>query len=159
MLAEAQRLSQTVDTLLRLGRRELDPAAYAVDLEPIAREVPGVEIVIQPNLPPAEGEPDVIRRALAPLVDNARRHARSEVRLELGAADGRVWIAVRDDGPGIDPDLKERAFDPGVRGADAHGDGVGLGLPLARRLARSCGGEIRVGDGPGGCFVLELPAV
>ncbi len=159
VLTEAERLSQTVDTLLRVGRRELDPAAYAVDLEPIAREVEDVEVVVPPGLPAAEGEPDVIRRALAPLIDNARRHARSTVRVELGASDDRVWIAVRDDGPGIDPALGERVFEPGVRSDDTEGEGVGLGLPLARRLARSCGGDVRLGPGPGGCFVLELPAV
>jgi signal transduction histidine kinase len=70
-----------------------------------------------------------------------------------------VRVAVRDDGPGLDPALGERAFEPGVRGPDEGGDGAGLGLPLARRLARSCGGDVVAGPGPGGCFVLELPAV
>ena len=63
---------------------------------------------------------------------------------------------MRDDGPGLDPALGERVFDPGVRGPGA---GAGLGLPLARRLARSCGGDVRAGDGPGGCFVLELASL
>lgn len=159
VLAEAERLSQTVETLLRLGRQELDPSAYAVSLEGIAREVEEVEVVAPVELPLAEGEPDVIRRALAPLVDNAQRHARDAVRLELGAGHGRVWVEIRDDGPGLDPELGERAFEAGVRGDSEAGDGVGLGLPLARRLARSCGGDIRIGEGPGGCFVLELPSV
>jgi signal transduction histidine kinase len=159
VLAETERLSATVDTLLEVGRRELDPAAYAVDLASIAGEVEGAEVAVPAGLPLAEGEPDVIRRALAPLVDNARRHARTAVRLELDTGPGCVWIAVRDDGPGVDPAVGERVFEPGVRGAGETGDGVGLGLPLARRLARSCGGDVRIGDGPGGCFVLELPAV
>jgi signal transduction histidine kinase len=71
---------------------------------------------------------------------------------------GRVRLAVCDDGPGLDPALGERAFDPGVRGDD-ESDGAGLGLPLARRLARSCGGDVLIGDGPGGRFILELPAL
>jgi signal transduction histidine kinase len=66
---------------------------------------------------------------------------------------------VRDDGPGLDPGLGERAFDPGVRGPGETSPGAGLGLPLARRLARSCGGDVLLGEGPGGSFVLELPAV
>jgi signal transduction histidine kinase len=45
-----------------------------------------------------------------------------------------------------------------VRGDHDH-PGAGLGLPLARRLARSCGGDVRLGPGPGGSFVLELPAL
>jgi signal transduction histidine kinase len=122
-------------------------------------EVDGVRVVADSAVPPAEGEPEVVRRALAPLLENARRHARDGVTLELSCAHGRVRLAVRDDGPGLDPALGEHAFEPGTRGADAVGDGAGLGLPLARRLARSCGGDVVTGPGPGGCFVLELPAV
>ncbi len=98
-----------------------------------------------------------MRQALLPLVENARRHARSTVRLELSSDAGRVRLAVRDDGPGLDPRLSERAFEPGVRVDDEPNGGSGLGLPLARRLARSCGGDVVTGPGPGGCFVLELP--
>ncbi len=98
-------------------------------------------------------------RALAPLVENARRHARERVRIELSARGDRVEIAVRDDGPGLDPELGERAFEPGVQGPATTGEGAGLGLPLARRLARSCGGDVIARPGPGGCFVLRLPPV
>ena len=93
-----------------------------------------------------------------PLVENARRHARGRVTIELSADPARVRLLVRDDGPGVDPELGERIFDPGVR-ASGDANGVGLGLPLARRLAQSCGGDVRVAPGPGGCFVLELPAL
>ena len=102
------------------------------------REVDDVEVIAPDDLPLAEGEPDVLRRALAPLVANAQRHARERVRLELSAGEGRVRITVRDDGLGLDPGLGERAFDPGVRGPEESSPGAGLGLPLARRLARSC---------------------
>jgi signal transduction histidine kinase len=156
---DTERLDRAIDTLLSVARRELDPAAGSVDLAAIAAEVDDVEVVGGNAVPAAEGEPEVVRRALAPLVDNARRHARARVTLEVSARRGRVRLAVRDDGPGLDPALGERAFDPGTRGVDAPGDGVGLGLPLARRLARSCGGDVVAGPGPGGCFVLELPAV
>ena len=160
VVAQATRLAATIDTLLAVARRELDPAAGEVDLVSLARELEGIDVVAEPPiLPAAEGEPDVVRRALAPLVDNARQHARSRVWLELSTAGGWVRAAVRDDGPGLTPELAERAFDPGVRGAQAPGAGAGLGLPLARRLARSCGGDIIAGPGPGGDFVLELPAV
>jgi signal transduction histidine kinase len=70
-----------------------------------------------------------------------------------------VRVAVRDDGPGLDPTLGERAFEPGARGSEEPDGGAGLGLALARRLARACGGDVTIGPGPGGCFVLELPAV
>ena len=65
---------------------------------------------------------------------------------------------VRDDGPGLDPELGAQAFEPGGRGG-GDGGGAGLGLPLSRRLARTCGGDVVAGAGPGGCFVLELPAL
>jgi signal transduction histidine kinase len=159
VIADAGRLDRVIDALLSVARRELDPSAGAVDLAALASEVDDAEVVTTGAVPVAEGEPEVVRRALAPLVDNARRHARAHVRLELSASAGSVRLAVRDDGPGLDPALGERAFEPGARGADTPGDGVGLGLPLARRLARSCGGDVVAGPGPGGCFVLELPAI
>jgi signal transduction histidine kinase len=160
VVADTARLDRAIDTLMAVARRELDPsAAGTVDLAALAGEVDGVEVTVRGALPPAEGEPEIVRRAIAPLVANARRHARERVSLELSAGEGRVRLAVRDDGPGVDPALGERAFEPGVRGDHASGDGAGLGLPLARRLARSCGGDVRAGAGPGGCFVLELPAV
>jgi signal transduction histidine kinase len=159
VLQRADKLDRTISALLALARQELDPTGEAVDVAAVAREFPDVEVVVAPGLPRAEGEPDIVHRALAPLVDNARRHARSHVRIELSAAAGQVRAAVRDDGPGLDPQLGERAFDPGARGDDDNGGSAGLGLALARRLARSCGGDVVAGEGPGGCFVLVLPAV
>jgi signal transduction histidine kinase len=157
VVAEVDRLTAAIDTLLAVARREADPSSESVDLAAIARETEGVAVEAPAGLPRGEGDADVVRRALAPLVENARRHARERVALVLSTSDGRVRIAVCDDGPGVDSELGDRVFDPGVRGS-AH-DGAGLGLPLARRLARSCGGEVTIGAGPGGCFVLELPAI
>jgi signal transduction histidine kinase len=156
---DTARLDRAIDALLAVARRELDPSVGSVDLAALARQVEGAEVVVRGALRPAAGDVDVVRRALAPLLENARRHGRGHVVLELSGDDRLVRLAVRDDGPGLDPALGERAFEPGVRGAGENGDGVGLGLPLARRLARSCGGDIVAGPGPGGCFVLELPAV
>jgi signal transduction histidine kinase len=67
---------------------------------------------------------------------------------------------VTDDGPGIDPDEARRIFEPGFRGGAgiAAGRGAGLGLPLARRLAASVGGEIVVDpSAAGGSVSLRLP--
>jgi signal transduction histidine kinase len=158
ILERADELDRTIAALLALARQELDPSATAVDLAAVAAGFPGVEVEAPPGLPDAEGEPDVVHRALAPLVDNAQRHARSTVRIELSTDDGTVSAAVRDDGPGLDPQLGDSVFEPGVQGPGAGKGTAGLGLPLARRLARSCGGDIVLGDGPGGCFVLVLPA-
>jgi signal transduction histidine kinase len=156
IVAQAERLDRALDTLLAIARRELDPGAGTVDVAAIAAEFDGVSVVAPADLPAAEGDPEIVRRALAPLVDNARHHAAGAVTIELTAQAERVLVTVRDDGPGADPALGDTIFDPGVRGPGADASGAGLGLPLARRMARSCGGDVHVGDGPGGCFVLEL---
>jgi signal transduction histidine kinase len=160
VVEHAERVERAIDALLAVARQEIDPARGTVDLAAIARDFDGVTVSAPAGLPVAEGDPGVVRRALAPLVDNARRHARAVVSAELSSAGGKVRVAIRDDGPGLDERLGERAFDPGARGPDESEDGgAGLGLALARRLARSCGGDIVIGPGPGGCFVLELPAL
>jgi signal transduction histidine kinase len=159
IVAQADRLDTTISTLMAIARRELDPTAGAVDLAAVAREQEGVQLRQAKDVPLAAGEPELVRRVLAPLLENAHRHARAHVWLDLTASDGMVRLAVHDDGPGLDPELGESAFEPGARGAREGPGGAGLGLPLARRMARSCGGDVVLGDGPGGCFVLELPAL
>jgi signal transduction histidine kinase len=155
--AQAARMTATVDALLAVARAETDPEEGRVDLAAVARDFEGVEVRTQVGLAPAEGEPEIVRRALAPLVENARRYARSQIVIELTTSGGKCRATVRDDGPGLDPDLGEAAFEPGRRSASAPAGGAGLGLPLARRLARACGGEVSATAGPGGCFTLELP--
>ena len=87
--------------------------------------------------------PDAVRRAVTNLVDNARRHARQ---IALSAApDGRaVLITVDDDGPGIAPERREDAF----RAFQSGGGGTGLGLTIARDIARAHGGDIALDDSP-----------
>lgn len=154
VIIQADRIDTAVDTLLAVARRELDGTAGRVDLEALAREVGDVTVEAPAGLPAAEGDPAVVRRALAPLVDNARRHARRHVTLRLSADEVTVRLTVADDGPGPQPALVEAIFDAGF---SSQPDGAGLGLPLARRLARSCGGDIVLGPGPGGSFTLVLP--
>jgi signal transduction histidine kinase len=155
---QSQRISATLDTLIAFARRESTPASDGVDLAEVASGFPGVR-VLGGHVPRVEGDPALIRQVLAPLIENARRHAVSSVRVELDTRDGMAVAAVRDDGPGVDPELGTRVFLPGVRGPAELGDGAGLGLPLAQRLAHSCGGEIELGEGPGGCFLVLLPAL
>ncbi len=154
----SRRIGTTLDTLVAFARRELSPAAAGVDLAEVLAEFPDVRVERASDpMPRVEGDPALIRQTLAPLIDNARRHAATEVTIELTTAHDRAIIAVRDDGPGLDPGVGEEIFLPGVRGPSATGDGAGLGLPLAQRLVASCGGRLTVGEGPGGCFVLSLP--
>ncbi len=99
---------------------------------------------------------ELVERALSPLVENAVRHARTRVDLVVELALHSVLVHVRDDGPGTgDGDLEE-LFRPGARSSAS--EGAGLGLALARRVARSAGGDVTaVSSDDGGHFVLSLP--
>ena len=105
-------------------------------------------------------DPDLTTQILVPIVANGLRYGRSRVRIEFNREGGSVVFRVIDDGPGVQPEEAEAVFEPGVRGSAANGAaGAGLGLPLARRLARTAGGE--VGAEPstaGGRFAIRLPA-
>jgi two-component system sensor histidine kinase KdpD len=167
-------LSRLVDDLLDAGR--LDAGALAVEPGPVdvveaARGV--VEAAVAATgaaielIPPA-GEPPVaradagrLRQAVANLVDNAVRYSPPgspvEVRVER-TVDG-VRIAVADSGPGIPTADRDRIFEPFVRLSSGTA-GSGLGLYLARELARAMGGELRLaasGNG-GSTFAIDLPA-
>jgi signal transduction histidine kinase len=95
-----------------------------------------------------------VEQALQPLLANAVRHARVVVTVQLERDDGHVLVHVLDDGEGIDPDEVEHVFAPG----NSASGGAGLGLPLARRLARAAGGDVVAMAGNGGHLVLRLPA-
>ncbi|MFI9046939.1 sensor histidine kinase [Streptomyces sp. NPDC053427] len=103
----------------------------------------------------------LLERIVAPLADNALRYARTRVAVRVSSADDGIRVVVVDDGPGVPAAFTTRLFQPGQRAdpEDGHG-GAGLGLPLARRLARSAGGEVShdAGHTPGACFVVSLPA-
>jgi signal transduction histidine kinase len=150
-------MAKTIDALMAFARNESTEHVGTTDLVELVREFEGVTVVADGHVPLAEADPDLVRQALAPILDNARRHARTAVSVTLGSRTGEVLAIVSDDGDGVDPAIARTVFDPGVRDAAA-GDGAGLGLPLARRLARSCGGDLVLLPGPGARFELSLPA-
>ena len=82
--------------------------------------------------------------------------------LEAERVDGRVVVTVADDGPGVPPEARESVFEPGVRVGPENGhDGAGLGLALARRLARAAGGDVTAvppRSHAGAEMRVELPA-
>lgn len=110
---------------------------------------------------------DAVGQILFNLVDNTAKYAKGardrRVALTAEIVGRRVRIALRDHGPGVPSEVRERIFAAFDRGSVAAGSndvpGVGLGLALARGLARDLGGTLgldaSVGDGA--CFVLELP--
>lgn len=128
-----------------------------------AREVP-VVLAQAPSLA-VLGDPAMTSRIVTNLLVNAQRHGGAgvgqPVTVTVGQdADGWAVVRVRDDGPGIPVHLREQVFQPGERvGDDDSGDGVGLSV--ARDLARRQGGDLRyeAPDAGGACFVLSLPLV
>jgi two-component system heavy metal sensor histidine kinase CusS len=105
--------------------------------------------------------PTLLERIVSPLLDNALRYAGSHVTVVAVRQPDGIRVDVTDDGPGVPPSFAGQLFQPGRRAdpADGHG-GADLGLPLARRLARSAGGEVTHASGhtPGAGFVISLPA-
>lgn len=174
VLASAQQMARTLDTLLAASRAELTTPHGTGDAARAARsaargcaalaETRGITInVAEPAAPIRIGvDEDVAERVLAPLIENACRYGSSAVWVEIGRRDGAVLFHVRDDGEGIDATDREKIFEPGWRGETAtttNAAGAGLGLALARRLARAAGGDVRLaGNGGGGEFAARLPA-
>jgi signal transduction histidine kinase len=105
--------------------------------------------------------PTHIRRAVANLIDNAVKYGES-ARVKIVHEADRVVIVVDDDGPGIPADEQERVFWPFYRreaARDPAKAGVGLGLSIARTVAREHGGDVtlRNRDGGGLSALIELP--
>ena len=167
----AEQMTRTVDALVAAARTASSPVRGSADArESIARAIEATrrtsgDKVIVPRLEAPRSDiriaadGDVIERIVAPLLENASRHASSDATVTVSRNGQCVLITVTDDGPGISPLELERIFQPGVRGATtADSDGAGLGLALARRLARAASGEITAQAGPGGRFTVRLPA-
>ncbi|MFZ5585627.1 MAG: ATP-binding protein [Thermodesulfobacteriota bacterium] len=111
------------------------------------------------DLPPAVTDRDLLVRALANLVQNAieATHAGGRVHLGVGQDNGgHLVFSVGDEGPGISPPERSRIFDPLYTTKEY---GVGLGLPVCRDVVLLLGGELMVGDRPGGgaLFTVRLP--
>jgi len=103
---------------------------------------------------------ELLERLLQPLVDNACRYATSEVTIAVRREPDAIVLEVADDGPGVRADERERIFEPAVRGSagTALREGTGLGLALARRLARAAGGSVEALERPdGACFAVRVP--
>ncbi|MCW2813980.1 MAG: ATP-binding region, ATPase domain protein [Nocardioides sp.] len=110
---------------------------------------------------PVRGDPSDLRRVVRNVVENAVRHAATRVEVGLRAGAGVVVLEVVDDGDGVPEPDRERIFDRFYRGdrSRTRGTGSGLGLPIARSLARRLGGDVTVVDAaePGARFRVTLP--
>ena len=155
---DEDRLRPTLQSIDAVGvvRRALARVAPAAD----ARRV-RCEVVIRGTLPPVMSDAGRLEQILVNLLNNAVRHAREAGRVEVsGAVAGDVLsLVVTDDGEGLAPELIEQVFDVYATQPAEESRGMGLGLPLSRRLARLLGGELTAvhRPGQGGCFRLDLP--
>jgi signal transduction histidine kinase len=149
-----RRLAEVVTALLELAQNPGEALQAKASPDAVIAQVSGlvpaqIELELTGSAPPIAGPLALVTRALAPLVENAGQHAEKRVTIDLRALD-LIEIAVSDDGPGVPPDLRESIFEPG---ASTQGSS-GLGLGIARRVARSLGGDVVLyGDE----FVLRLP--
>jgi len=173
LLTDVDRLSRLVDDLLLLARsddgggRAISVPFRSVDLGALVGVVtdryPSVRYV-RPAVPmEVTGEPDALGRVVANLLDNAVRHAKSEVQVTVSAGGTHRVITVTDDGPGIPEADRERVFDRFTRLDDARArdaGGSGLGLAIVRELARRHGGTVTLSDAQPGLRVdVRLPAL
>jgi signal transduction histidine kinase len=177
VLDSAQQAVSLINDLLDLSRLDEDrlkPVIRAIEPGSVAKRAAGrvtpaagarhvaLEVDVAPGLPTCETDASRVEQILVNLLGNAIEHTpeHTTVRLVVTARDPFVIYIVRDEGPGIAESEVERIFD--IYATEKEGDmrGVGLGLPLSRRLARLLGGDLRAFSHPGegGEFVLELPA-
>lgn len=109
-------------------------------------------------------DPNRLEQVLINLIGNGldamREQPQRALWIDAAAQDGRVALRVRDQGPGLDPALRDRVFEPFFSTKSA-GGGLGLGLAISRDIAREAGGELEADNHPdgGACFTLWLPPV
>ncbi|ROQ39840.1 signal transduction histidine kinase [Frondihabitans sp. PhB188] len=173
VLTEGQRLADLVQGMLILARADeggLEPAMQAVDVDDIvlgeaARlRSAGAVTVDATNVTAARvrGDRGMLAQVVRNLADNAARHAAGAVALSLEVADGRVLLAVDDDGAGVPAADRDRVFSRFVRLDEARAreaGGSGLGLAIVRSLVGVHDGEVRVADSAlgGARFEVSLP--
>ncbi|MFI7601672.1 sensor histidine kinase [Actinoplanes sp. NPDC049681] len=174
LLTDVHRLSRLVDDLLLLARaddattRPARPVLEDVELGRLLAEVAGryPDVAYERPAVPllVHGERDALGRVVSNLLDNAVRHARSAVRLEVASDGAYQRIAVVDDGPGIPAADRERVFDRFTRLDDARArdaGGSGLGLAIVRELVRRHHGTVTLRGAtppPGLHAEVRLPA-
>ncbi|MFJ6390199.1 sensor histidine kinase [Streptomyces sp. NPDC091972] len=156
-----QRLAADLLLLARLdaGERVTDAR---IELGALVRERAAgrAGVTVRADAVEVTGSRGQLERVLDNLLDNARRHARSEVAVTVRRdGDRRAVVEVADDGDGVPPEDRERIFERFVRLDEARArddGGAGLGLAIARDVAARHGGTLTVRDAPAGGALFEL---
>jgi signal transduction histidine kinase len=176
VLHSADQMARTVETLLAAAQEEGTLARGRADAGKVMEDVvKGVAVLaaergvqVQSERPARELRVgvggDIAAQIIQPVVENACRFAKSEVILSVFRKGKELHFVVEDDGPGVGEDEKDKIFEPGVRGSAALSGsdgprGAGLGLSLARRLARAASGDVVVELARDGArFVIHMPS-
>jgi len=169
---ECDRLEHLAETILayqramsrepREGVRPIDAARFIADLlTHRARTASGSEVQVAiVDAVQVLADRDGLRVILENLLDNAHKYGGGSVRLAAGVSEGRWRLDISDQGRGFDPQSAEKLFDLHNRGSgEGVTHGAGLGLAIARQLARRMGGDIRAhspGPGLGAVFTVTL---
>jgi signal transduction histidine kinase len=176
----AKQLTRMIANLLDISKADeglLQPRPSSVDLEAlvggVVRELAAsadargvrLEHTVAGDSGYATLDPELLRRTLTNLLENAIRHAPADTAVRISSSNGPegVEFRVADRGPGIAPAMRERVFQPFVQGnggADRSGaqGNRGLGLTFCKVAAEAHGGRICVEDGePGAVFCVRLP--
>ncbi len=158
--AELDRLRGLLDTVSDAGH----PYDVATAIAPVllAHRVEGATIDADIDRVQAVGSPMALATVIDNLLHNARVHAPgAQVWIRVAASGATARILVDDEGPGIPPEEREGVMRRSVRGADATGEGQGLGLFNCRRLIDDQGGTLELTESPAGGLraVVTVPAV
>jgi two-component system, OmpR family, sensor kinase len=177
LLKEVERLNRVTDHLLLLARADagaLHPKLEALDLPDLVEEVAdrwqaaavAKDVSLKCTVAQGEslmGDPDLLKRLLDNLLDNALRHTSHGGEIRVAAAFGEdAWtVAVSDTGPGVPEEVRQRLFERFSRGDPARGrstGGAGLGLSICAAIARAHNGSIDLASGPltGATFIVRL---
>ena len=169
--AEADRLAHIVDDLVDLAKAdEAAPPSAETDLDEVVLEeigsiAPTSAVPIEAsNVGAARltGDRPALARMVRNLVDNAGRHASTQIDVSLSSADGQITLTIDDDGDGVPDEDRERIFERFTRTDTSRSrdtGGVGLGLAVVRATAKRHGGDVICTNAPNGGarFVVTLP--
>jgi signal transduction histidine kinase len=139
-------------------RRPIDVDALVGSVAEDRREIGQALEVRGAARAPYAGHPQALRRCLDNLVENAVRYGGS-AEIEVDDTAERLRIAVRDHGPGIPAAELQRVFEPFYRlesSRNPDSGGVGLGLSIARNIARWHGGDVALENAPGGGLIAAI---
>jgi signal transduction histidine kinase len=173
---EGRALQRMITTLLDIAKADegrLAPARRTLDLDALIGDVfgeleiraqtAGVRLARQVDAPSLSADPDLFRRVVENLVENAIRHAPegSDVTVTARAAPGGTEIHVRDTGAGVPPEQRERVFERFVQADhESTRSNRGLGLAFCKLAVEAHGGRIWVEDAlPGAAFCLWIDHV